>query len=216
MARKGKKRRQVRQGRGDAPEAGPQARPAVAEEPVQARPAARKPARARKRAQKAGYVQIGPIEAPVRTLAGWGGALLAVGAVVVVVVLVATSGSSGVTAPQVTEPPDPRVAGLTPDATLEMEAGGAQADAYFSPSTLNGKAGDVIEIVVTNVGSLSHNVTVAGVDGQYDTSDDWVSRPKLFSPDEQAKVLLKIDEPGTYKFRCSLHPQVQFGQLVLQ
>lgn len=142
------------------------------------------------------------------------------GAVAVVAVLayaIATSGDSGSSGPgRVTASPDPRVAGLTPVQTLQLEAGGSDVDAYFNPTTLSGPAGEAIEIVIENTGSLSHNLTVSGLDGEYDTADDWESDPVLILPGEEGTLVLKIDEAGTYPFQCSLHPLTQFGELVLQ
>jgi uncharacterized cupredoxin-like copper-binding protein len=147
----------------------------------------------------------------------WFGVAAAVAAVAVFAVLIATSGSSGVNAPpRATAEPDPRVAGLTPAATLQLEAGGGETDAYFDPNRLNGPAGQAIEIAIENVGSLSHNLTISGTDKSYGTSDDWVSDPVLIAPGDEGRLVVKIDDPGTYPFQCSLHPQVQFGDLVLE
>lgn len=153
----------------------------------------------------------------IRVSPWWFTGVGAVAAVALFAYLVATSGSSGSSAPpQVTASPDPRVAGLVPALTLNLEAGGSDVDAYFQPTTLSGPAGEAVEIVIQNTGTLDHNLTVAGVDEEYDTSDDWVSIPKLIKPGEEGRLVLKIDEPGTYAFQCSLHPQLQFGSLVLK
>lgn len=143
------------------------------------------------------------------------GALAAVG---LLAFLIATSPDSGRSPPDdaSTATPDPRVGGLVPAVTLQMEAGGSDIDAYFNPTTLTAPAGEAVEIIVQNTGTLTHNVTVAGVDGEYSTSDDWVSQPELILPGEDGRLVVKIDGPGAYPFRCSLHPQQQFGELVLQ
>lgn len=220
MARKGKKkdRRQKKARDVSAGQEAPAAEESVAPSAPPPKAAERRPAREKRKARprKAGHVRVAGVDIPVRTLVGWGAIGGVIGAVALVVVLIATSGSSGVSAPRPTAEPDPRVAGLTPVETLRIDAGGSDFDAYFDPRTLTGPAGEPIEIVITNVGSLSHNLTIAGVDGQYDTDDDWVSDPVLITPGEEGSVVVKIDEPGTYVFRCSLHPQVQTGELVLQ
>jgi plastocyanin len=141
---------------------------------------------------------------------------VAIGGVIVIAVLVLTSGSSGVTAPDVPTTTDPRVEGLAPVQTIQVEAGGGAADAFYSPTNITGPAGEAFEIVVTNTGSLSHNLTIAGVDGAYDTSDDWSTDPTLITAGDTGSVVVLIDEPGTYAFRCIIHPQVQTGELTIQ
>jgi len=148
---------------------------------------------------------------------GWFvGVPMAVGGVIVVAVLILTSGTSSVTAPQVEATPDPRVEGLPIVQTISVDAGGGAADAFFQPNNITGPAGEAFEIVVQNTGSLSHNLTIAGVDGEYDTSDDWTTDPLLMTAGEQGRVVVLIEEPGTYLFRCLIHPQVQTGQLTIQ
>lgn len=142
------------------------------------------------------------------------GAVVAVG---VFAYLIATGGESGSSGPgSVTATPDPRVGDVVPAVTLQLEAGGSDTTAYFEPNTLSGPAGEAVEIVIENTGTLAHNVTVAGVDGEYDTTDDWVSQPELILAGDTGELVVKIDTPGTYPFRCSLHPQLQFGELILQ
>jgi uncharacterized cupredoxin-like copper-binding protein len=211
MARKGKKRREARRRKHQDAEgvAAPRASTGdVADEESPPAPVetAKKPARQKKK--KGGTrVRISP---------WWFAGVGAIAAVGVFAFLIATSGSSGTTVPQVTAPPDPRVQGLVPVQTLQLEAGGSDVDAYFEPMRLTGPAGEAIEIVIENTGSLSHNLTVAGVDDEYDTSDDWVSRPELIEPGDTGSLVIKLDDPGTYRFQCSLHPQQQFGELVLE
>jgi plastocyanin len=211
MARKGKKRREARRRKHQDAEsvAAPRASTDdVADEETPPAPAETKTKPARQKKKKGGTrVRISP---------WWFAGVGAIAAVGVFAFLIATSGSSGTTVPRVTAPPDPRVQGLVPVETLPLEAGGSDVDAYFDPTRLTGPAGEAVEIVIENTGSLSHNVTIAGVDGQYDTPDDWVSRPELIEPGDTGNLVFKIDAPGTYAFRCSLHPDLQFGELVLE
>jgi plastocyanin len=121
-----------------------------------------------------------------------------------------SSGSGGSPSPSPT--PDPRVAGQTPAVSLSVSAG----DTFFSPTTLSGPAGKVVEIVVTNTGSVTHNLRVAGADNEYETADDFEPQPYAIKPDETGRVLVKIDPPGEYLFRCDFHPLQQTGTLVLE
>ncbi|MDO8613650.1 MAG: cupredoxin domain-containing protein, partial [Dehalococcoidia bacterium] len=78
-----------------------------------------------------------------------------------------------------------------------------------------GKAGEVIEFLVTNTGTQSHNMVVAGPDNEYDTADDFNPAPFAIKAGETGRVVVKIDDPGTYLFRCAFHPTIEFGTLVL-
>jgi plastocyanin len=216
MPRKGKRRREAHRQRVQKderraePDAAGEAAPSAAAEVPHARTPARKPARrARSQADTRQMLSI----------AAWFGAAgLVIGGIALVIVLIVTSGSSGTEfAPGPSETPDPRVAGQTPAVTVQMNQNdsGQATNARFEPNSLSGKAGELIEIDVKNVGSVAHNLHVAGADNQYDTRDDWLI-PRALQPGEEAKLLVKIAPAGTYQFRCDLHPVQQVGTLVLQ
>ncbi|HEU4758716.1 MAG TPA: cupredoxin domain-containing protein [Dehalococcoidia bacterium] len=145
---------------------------------------------------------------------------MVVAIVAVVLVLVLTGGSSqssGAGGP--TPTPDPRVAGLPIDQSLAIEAtdkGSGAEDSFFKPDTLTAKAGDVIEITVTNTGSVLHNLRVSGPDKEFDTADDFAMPPNRVAKGKTERLVVKIDQPGTYPFRCDFHPLWQKGTLVLQ
>ena len=135
---------------------------------------------------------------------------------VVVAVLILTSGSSGSSVPKVERTPDPRVAGQTPTATFDIEARGAESGSFYAPDTITATAGDVIAITVRNTGTVSHNMRVSGPDKEYDTADDFEMPPNVIKPGESETLVVKIDEPGTYPFRCDFHPLDQKGNLILE
>ncbi|MEE8347629.1 MAG: cupredoxin domain-containing protein [Dehalococcoidia bacterium] len=132
--------------------------------------------------------------------------------VVIVAVLILTSGSSGTTGGAADTTPDPRVAGLTPEASVSLNVD----DINFSNREITGNAGEVIELVVTNTGTISHNLVVAGPDNEYDTKDDFNPEPFAIKAGETGRVVIKIDDPGTYLFRCAFHPEIEFGTVVLK
>ena len=41
-------------------------------------------------------------------------------------------------------------------------------------------------------------------------------RSIAIKPGETGRVVLKIDEPGTYRFRCAFHPTFEIGTLTLE
>jgi plastocyanin len=132
--------------------------------------------------------------------------------------LLLSGGGDSDDSPQPTATVDPRVEGLPIDQTVEIEAGGAESASFFNPTTITGNAGEVIEIVVNNTGTVSHNLRVSGEDKEYGddrvAGDDWVSDTPIQAGDT-GRALVKIDQPGTYPFQCDFHPQVQKGNLVL-
>lgn len=147
---------------------------------------------------------------------GWFvGVPLAAGGAIVLAVLILTSGTSGVTVPQVEATPDARVEGLPIEETITIEAGGVVSNAYFAPAQIIGPAGVAFRIVVNNAGSIGHNLTIAGEDGEFNTLDDW-STERAIPGGGQGSVVVKMAAPGTYAFRCALHPLTQMGTLVLK
>ena len=143
--------------------------------------------------------------------------IVAIGAVILAA-LILTSGSSGTKGAARESTPDQRVAGQTSTASFTIEAGddGSGNNPFFDPDTIRANAGDVIELMVTNPGSVSHNLRLSGPDKQYGTGDDFESDPFAIGPGETGRTVVKIESPGTYPFRCDIHPDVQLGTLIVQ
>jgi len=112
---------------------------------------------------------------------------------------------------------DPRLGSgpVAKTVTVDADDEGQNVNPTFSQTTITGKAGEIIEIDVNNVGSVHHNLNFAGVDGDYGSLDDWTTTPQSIGPGESGKVLVKFDEPGTYPFQCDFHPDQQKGNLIL-
>ena len=226
MSGKGKRRREARrrakQRREEQPATqGPQAEGGAEPEaaaPREERPAARETVARSRAPRKRPRGGAGLWERVGRTrVSGWliGVPVVVVG-VIVVAVLVLTSGSSGSSGPKIERTPDPRVAGQTPTATFEIEARGAESGSFYAPDTVTAPAGEVIAITVRNTGTVSHNMRVSGPDKEYDTADDFEMPPNVIKPGESETLVVKIDEPGTYPFRCDFHPLDQKGNLILE
>lgn len=134
--------------------------------------------------------------------------------IAVVAVLILTSGSSGTTAGGGSSEPteDSRVAGLPVDSTESVSVN----DVNFDRTGLTGNAGEVIEFVVTNTGTISHNMVFAGPDDEYDTGDDFEPDPFAIEAGQTGRLKVKLDDPGVYRFRCAFHPNIEFGTLTLQ
>jgi len=147
---------------------------------------------------------------PLLWAAGGVGLLAAV--VVGAVLLLSGGGSEGTSATPVV---DPRVAGLPVDQTVELIADdeGQSVNPRFEPNVVNGRAGEVIEFQVSNEGTVAHNLTVSGPDKEYGTPDDFTMNS--IDAGEKGTLRVKLNTPGTYPFRCDLHPLQQIGTLIL-
>jgi len=112
---------------------------------------------------------------------------------------------------------DPRIGNAQPTMSFTVVADdeGQNVNATFDPTTLTAPAGEVIEIILDNQGTVHHNLNVVGVDGEAGTTDDWVTDPLSVAPGETGRVLVKIDDSGSYLYRCDFHPEQQRGTLIL-
>jgi uncharacterized cupredoxin-like copper-binding protein len=216
MPRKGKKRREAARGRRLAERPPPEEKteaPAAERREERATPARPRPPRERRRKQTAFP------ELPVAAAAVVVVVLIAIGAGALLLLGGDSSSGAGGSAEK-----DP-FAGKTADITFTIDATGEVEDSRFKPDTVTAKAGQAVELVVKNVAeTASHNIHVVGADKEYDTLDDCltcgrnrlVSFPQAVAPGKTGHVIVKLDQPGKYAFRCDFHPQYQFGTLVLQ
>jgi plastocyanin len=85
--------------------------------------------------------------------------------------------------------------------TVELEISGGEADVAFSPASIDLITGETVKLAVKNTGSISHGFRVAGPDGEYETSDDFVSDPEIIPPGGEAVVVVRFDEEGEFEFR---------------
>lgn len=96
------------------------------------------------------------------------------------------------------------------DAETTIEA----TEDAFVPSEINAATGQTLRITLTASGRFTHNIRVAGSDGEYETDDDLVSDD--ISPGGSGELIFMLEEPGTYKFRCDFHPTEQSGVIQIQ
>lgn len=225
MSKKNRKRRETARRQKEQREAKLAARAAQADEDAEASEDAEpedEAARIRRRAeQKREYEQRKRARARGgQSLAPyfWGGGIAAVIALAALggYLLLAGGGDDGGTV-AATATPDPRIAGLPIDRTITMETDdeGQNVNTRFVPNTISGEAGEVIEIIVTNVGSVAHNLSFPGLDGEYDTPDDWLVDPFSLQPGDTGRLVVKFDDPDVYPFRCAFHPLIHTGTLTL-
>jgi len=88
-------------------------------------------------------------------------------------------------------------------------------DSYFQPNQFRVKTGQTVTFVITNQGKLTHNMRIAGPDGRGMTADDAVSEPELINGGESGVLIWIAPQPGTYAFRCDVHPDSQ-GTIIVE
>lgn len=98
------------------------------------------------------------------------------------------------------------------DNVVEITVQGRQ----FLQTRINLRAGDTVTIRVVNQDGDSHNLRIAGPDGQYQTEDDAVTSPEAIPPGEAGELTFAPLIPGEYTFRCDFFPGTMGGQIVVR
>jgi uncharacterized cupredoxin-like copper-binding protein len=103
--------------------------------------------------------------------------------------------------------------------TEEIEITGGEADAAFKPGSIELRPGETVKVTVKNSGSISHEVRVAGADGKYETSDDFVSTSAdakdIIKPGEEGFLVVRLDDEGSYEFQDPTSPNAK-GTIVVR
>ena len=92
------------------------------------------------------------------------------------------------------------------------QTGEAETSTIFTPSSVSVNAGEVVKLVLENVDEVSHGLRLAGVDGDYGTSDDFVVVPEgsdsekadqgdIIEPGGFGFVIIRFDDAGSFEFR---------------
>ncbi len=89
-------------------------------------------------------------------------------------------------------------------------------DAAYHGNTINATLGQPIVIRVTNRDQATHNLRIAGLDGQYDTEDDAVTEPPAIGGGTSGQLDFAPAIRGAYTFRCDYHPGTMGGQIIIQ
>ncbi len=86
--------------------------------------------------------------------------------------------------------------------------------ALFAPNKLGMAVGDSATLRLTNKDGQTHNLRIAGLDGQYETEDD-AAVPDA-GQSEIGEVNFTPPVAGAYTFRCDFHPGTMGGQVIVQ
>jgi hypothetical protein len=78
---------------------------------------------------------------------------------------------------------------------------GTEDSALFKPGLIELQAGETVKILVRNEGTMSRVVRVAGDDGSFGNSDDFVSVPDIILPGNEGYLVVRLDDVGQVEFR---------------
>ena len=92
----------------------------------------------------------------------------------------------------------------------------AVGDNFYTLNNLKVPLNVTTLIHVRNEGVAVHNMRVAGPDGQWNTSDDFVCGEGGINSGGICRELFTPTLPGTYTFRCDFHPAEMGGVIVVE
>ena len=93
----------------------------------------------------------------------------------------------------------------------------SMGDNFFDSNDITVAVGASVTFQLTNDGIATHNMRVAGDDDEYNTNDDTVSDPEIFSGgDTGTLVWTAPDAAGEVLFRCDFHPTEMTGTITVQ
>lgn len=89
-------------------------------------------------------------------------------------------------------------------------------DTAFRGNDVKLALGSPAVIRLTNRGQLTHNLRLAGLDGQFDTEDDAVTEPAAVQPGASGEFSFAPAIAGAYTFRCDYHPGSMGGRITVE
>ena len=90
-------------------------------------------------------------------------------------------------------------------------------DNAFSQKQFTVSAGSKLTFQLGNQGKVPHNMQIATANGNFDSKDTVSSAPELINPGKSATLAWNVpNAPGTYKFRCLVHPTDMTGTITVR
>jgi mono/diheme cytochrome c family protein/plastocyanin len=113
--------------------------------------------------------------------------------------------------------PAPEASGPPAGVAAKAQWDETTTDNKFSTTDIVVPAGQPVTVNVTNSGQAMHNWDVLDSTGTTTLKDasgkGIVTNPQLLTPGANAAVTFTISTPGTYNFRCDVHPTEMVGHL---
>lgn len=90
------------------------------------------------------------------------------------------------------------------------------AGALFENNNIVMSLGEPVAIRVTNNDPQTHNLRIAGLDGEFNTEDDAATDPQAIAAGETGELTFAPPVAGSYTFRCDFHPATMGGVITVQ
>ncbi len=104
-------------------------------------------------------------------------------------------------------------ASATPPGSLSVSL----LDNKFGQDQLKIGVGATVTFAISNDGSATHNMRIAGPDGEYNNDDDAVSDPEIISGGGTATLAWTAPEsPGEIPFQCDFHIAQMKGTITVE
>jgi plastocyanin len=97
------------------------------------------------------------------------------------------------------------------DGVVELAASGTR----YAHNHIRINVGEAVTIRLTNEDTATHNLRIAGIDGEFETEDDAVTTPDAISGGQVGELTFAPPAAGEYTFRCDFHPGSMGGQIVV-
>jgi plastocyanin len=98
------------------------------------------------------------------------------------------------------------------DGVVEVTIEGA----LFRGNNIRIPFGQSVKIDVTNADDETHNLRLAGFDGEYQTEDDAITAPDPIGPNGAGSLDFSPQVAGAYTFRCDYHPASMGGVVTVE
>ena len=123
-----------------------------------------------------------------------------------------TPEASATTAPAAT----PTAAATTTTAAPAGSVAVEMKDNLFVTTQYTVKAGEKVTFAITNDGKIPHNMSIAPANGNFDDAAAVTSDPQIIGGGKTGTLVWQAPTaPGTYKFRCDLHPDQMTGTITV-
>jgi plastocyanin len=86
----------------------------------------------------------------------------------------------------------------------------------FANNNISVPEGEGAVIRVTNSDLVTHNLRIAGLDGEYFTEDDAITEPEMIAGGGSGELTFAPPVAGTFTFQCDFHPASMGGQITVR
>lgn len=112
------------------------------------------------------------------------------------------------------EPAEPIVAGESTPVGNIVDI--AISGAVFENNNVVMPLGEPVVLRVANNDPQTHNLRIAGLDGEFNTEDDAATDPQSIPAGATGELTFAPPVAGQYTFRCDFHPTTMGGRITVE